>query len=150
MKGLTSRVWGQSSKEYSWSVGWIWEATGRKAKQMESQGVKTETLYSRLESAAMSNGEWKVGGPRLDSDYIASCRSREASSGLSHRVEIVGIPWWVASGNHNSSLIRGVIWKKRSLEAAPSAVIQKRRPKQRGYGEGGLYLTEFNWYNCHY
>lgn len=59
---------------------------------MESQGVKTETPYSRLESAAMSNGEWKVGGPRLDSDYIASCRSREASSGLSHRVEIVGIP----------------------------------------------------------
>lgn len=59
---------------------------------MESQGVKTETLYSSLESAAMSNGERKVGELRLDSDYVASCTSHEASSGLSHRVEIVRIP----------------------------------------------------------
>ena len=58
------------------------------------QNVKTETFY---ESAAMNNGERKVGELRLDSDNAVSCMFHEAS-GLFHRVEIK----FIASGNCNS------------------------------------------------
>lgn len=121
-------MWGQSSKEASWCVSGIWEATGRKATQMEAQDVKTETFYSRPESVAMNNGERKVGELRLDSDNAVSCMSHEAS-GLFHRVEIK----FIASGNCNSIGGREV-WRQ------PHQWPFKRKGLSRG--EGGWSVLE--------
>lgn len=121
MKGLNPGC-GARAQEASCYVSRIWEATGRKATQMEAQDVKTETFYSSLGSAAMSNGERKVGKLRLDSDNAVPCMSHEAS-GLFHRVETK----FIASGNCNSIGGREV-WRQ------PHQWSFKRKGLSRGEG----------------
>ena len=92
------------------------------------QNVKTETFYSCLESAAMNNGERKVGELRLDSDNAVSCMFNEAS-GRFHRVEIK----FIACGNCNSIGGREV-WRQ------PHQWSFKRKGLSRG--EGGWSVPE--------